>query len=66
VSAPERLASGLLVVHLVASLSAAVALPALTRDWLVRLAGWAGIVVWLGLVGLLDLGTVLAKTGKYL
>jgi hypothetical protein len=64
-SAPERLAGGLLVVHLAASAAAAVALPALTRDWFLRLAGWAGIVVWLGLVWLLGLGIMLDKTGKY-
>jgi hypothetical protein len=65
-SAPERLASGLFVVHLVASVAAAIALPALARAWPVRLAGWAGIAVWLGVMGLLTLGTVMAKTGKYL
>jgi hypothetical protein len=64
-SAPERLANGLLFAHLGASAAAAAAVPALARGWPARLVAWAGIVVWLGMTGLLTLGTVMAKTGKY-
>src|SRR5438034_201215 len=65
-SQPERLTSGLLTGHVVASAIVALAVPALIRGWPHRLAAWIIIAVWLGVMGLATLAIVMGKTGKYL
>jgi hypothetical protein len=65
-SAPERLASGLFIWHLVASAAAATAVPMRSRSWSVRLAGLVGIAGLVCGMGVFTLMTVMAKTGKYL
>jgi hypothetical protein len=64
-SIPERLAGQLFTVHMAMSVVAALAVPALIRGSLARLVALAGIIAWLGVVGLWTLFTVWDKTGKY-
>src|SRR5262245_3414316 len=65
-SMPERLASGLLILHLVLLVPAAALTWALIRKWAVVLAVWAAIAAGAWVMMLLTLGVVMAKSGKYL
>src|SRR4051794_35825357 len=64
-SLQHRLADSLGTEHLALSATAFVLTPFLTRNWGIRLAAWAGIVVWAVITGLFALTVALEKTGMY-